>query len=640
MANSISEGDTFFDGYKVIEKLGSGAFGTVYKVVKHDASGEYTRALKHITIPSSKQQYESVFNSMGGDVSKVDDYFSAMLKSIVSEIQILNDLSEKGVTNIVRYYGHNIATSDSPKQYDIYILMEYLTPLMEHAGSAKLTVRDVIKLGLDVLRALELCHQNGIIHRDIKDENIFVTTKGEYKIGDFGVSKVLKGSNKAESVKGTPNFIAPEVYLKGEGYTQSVDLYSLGIVIYRLLNNNRNPFLPQYPQPFTPDDEDIAFNDRMKGKMPNLPTMGGASIGNVVVKLVSGKAERFASALEFRIALEKAEQDSDETILNTVVNVVLDASGYSLAQQPKSQTFSDGIPKHYYETIKESVGESPKDTVESETSTDSDIHKKLFETVGEKYDPPVPEPITAESGQSVRENRRSALTAPIVDVPPIIEPEMPVSIDNNIIKKIIFLLPIGIALIGIIAYFIIIPNIYSKVVSFIDWLFTDPQNIVDTLKNPNAVLPQVHSIIGIRIFWYVWLAGFIASLFFVGRQLQRKPEPNAVNALMTRKEPYLSIQDISSDLKLLKQRRSGKELDALIYAVKKLEEKLSVESDFGYGKGAIIECENNIARQLQFLNDVLPSVETGNFIENIEKMNTAVKNIANLLKRRTELKKR
>jgi hypothetical protein len=89
----------------------------------------------------------------------------------------------------------------------------------------------------------------------------------------------------------------------------------------------------------------------------------------------------------------------------------------------------------------------------------------------------------------------------------------------------------------------------------------------------------------------------------------------------------------------LEQRRSGKELGALIYNVKKLEEKLSVESDFGYGRSAAIECENNIAKQLQFLRDVLPYIENGNLSENISKMNTAATNITNLLRRRAELKK-
>ena len=68
-------------GYTENEKLGMGAFGTVYKVIKRNPSGEYVRALKHITIPTDKQ-YTSLLNSMGGDVSKVDNYFVEMLNKL------------------------------------------------------------------------------------------------------------------------------------------------------------------------------------------------------------------------------------------------------------------------------------------------------------------------------------------------------------------------------------------------------------------------------------------------------------------------------------------------------------------------------------------------------------------------------
>ena len=302
-------------GYTVSEKLGVGAFGTVYKVVKINAAGQYVRALKHITIPTEKQ-YNSVLNSMGGDVSKADSYFSQMLNNIVAEIRILNDLSEKGVQHIVRYYENDILTTENPKRYDIFILMEYLTTLEDYINRENFLVRDVVKLGLDVLYGLQSCHDNGVIHRDIKDENIFVSDKGEYKIGDFGVSKVLKDSSKAESLKGTPNFLAPEVYLGKEIYTKSVDLYSLGIVLYRLLNYNRNPFLPHFPDQYFARDEDRAFEERMSGKIPTLPSLGGEEIGRVIVKAISRSTERFQTANEFIKALEAAISRTPAEMLN------------------------------------------------------------------------------------------------------------------------------------------------------------------------------------------------------------------------------------------------------------------------------------------------------------------------------------
>jgi serine/threonine protein kinase len=643
-------------GYTVTEILGSGAFGTVYKAVKKNPAGEYVRALKHIVIPSEKQ-YESVLNSMGGDLSKVDDYFSEMLKNIVTEIQILNDLSEKGVQNIVRYYENDIISSESPKRYNVFILMEYLTPLLDYTSKHDFTVNDVVRLGLDVLTALKLCHENNIIHRDIKDDNIFVAANKEFKIGDFGVSKILKGSSRAESMKGTPNFLAPEVYLGKESYTKSVDLYSLGIVLYRLLNYNRNPFLPKFPETYSPNDENLAFEERMKGLSPPLPYLSGAAIGNVVVKSISDKDNRFFIAEEFYTALEIALKNTEQEVLDTKTKVVSMPS--PMKNTPVlDETVGEAAPFIIEEINKErttvlsattggksdivfteTIGESSpitsfNSTLDDEVET-SNLHSGLFNTIGEKYNPPVPEIISDTPCNAPTPNITTITTPPLIEEN---DDEFKV-LDSEVIKKTIYIVPAVLALIGIVLIFVLPPAIYGKAISIIDWLFSNPQEIIDTLRNPNSVFATVYWFIGLRIATLVWLISFIASLFFMGRQLQAKPKPDAINAILSKKEPYLIMQEIHGSLKSTKQRRSGIELDALIRNIKKLEEKLSIESDFGYGKTIITNCENNIAKQLQFLQDVVISVEVGNLNENIEKMNSAIANINNLLVRRRELKK-
>lgn len=620
-------------GYTVSEKLGSGAFGTVYKVIKTNAAGQYVRALKHITIPTEKQ-YNSVLNSMGGDVSKADSYFSQMLNNIVSEIRILNDLSEKGVQHIVRYYENDILVTDSPRRYDIFILMEFLTPLEDFIKSKDFLVCDVMKLGLDVLKGLQSCHKNGVIHRDIKDDNIFVSDKGEYKIGDFGVSKVLKDSSKAESLKGTPNFLAPEVYLGKEGYTKSVDLYSLGILLYRLLNYNRNPFLPRFPEQYYSADEDRAFEERMSGKVPAPPALGGDAIGRVIVKSITHSSERFQTADEFIAALNEAVDNTPPEQLNEKIAFNTSSNEESLREEQKyASTLGETIPEP---TLKENQKDEDNST----------LNKHLFESIGEVPAVEVPK-VESNSGGQNQENHQVYAEDP-VDVnnnrriipPDISGPEVPTALDKKVISKFVFSIPIIILLVGVVAYFVILPSIYGEVVSFIDWLFTDPQNIIATLRDPNAVLPQINAIIGMKIFWWIWLGGLIASLFFVGKQLQAKPEANAANAILIKKEPYMMIRDVTDGLKQLKVRTDSKQLDTLIYSVKKLEEKLSVESDFGCGTDLVIRCENDIAGQIQFLHDTISSMDEGNMEDMSDAMNTAVLNINSLLRKRTELKKR
>ena len=595
--------------------------------------------MKHITIPTEKQ-YNSVLNSMGGDVSKADSYFAQMLNSIVSEIQILNSLSERGTQHIVRYYENDIIATASPKRYDIFILMEYLTPLEDYIQSHNFLVRDVVKLGLDVLDGLQSCHDNGVIHRDIKDDNIFVSNKGEYKIGDFGVSKILKDSSKAESLKGTPNFLAPEVYLGKEGYTKSVDLYSLGIVLYRLLNYSRNPFVPSFPAQYFSQDEDKAFEERMSGKIPPLPSLGGEEIGRVIIRAISGSNERFQIAGEFINALESAISKTSDSVLDESVK-------FNTASSPHSQ--STVHQKKYASTIGEVLYES---TImeHSNDERNSSINKHLFESIGEapnldvpKVTPAAPAVQKDETDHKTKASGKQTVNSVrVVDVvPPVInEPDKTAAVDKKEIGKVVFSVPVIIFLIGVIAFFIVVPNIYGNTVSFIDWMISDPQSIIDTLRDSNVVLPKVYGIIGIKIFWWVWFVCLIASLFFLGRQLHANPEPNAANAILTKREPYLMMQDVYDALKSLKARTNDKRLDAVLYAAKRVEEKLSVESDFGYGKDIVINCENNIAKQLQFLLDIIPVADNGNIEENMKAINTAISNINSLLRKRTELKRR
>lgn len=625
-------------GYTIEEELGSGASSTVYRVVKRNASGSQTRALKHIAIPTEKQ-YRAVWASMGGDSSKADNYFTQMLNNIVSEIKNLRALSDQGGPHILRYYDNDIHETPSPKRYDIFILMEYLTPLDEYVQDHDFLVRDVVQLGLNVLEGLRFCHARNIIHRDIKEENIFVAVSPTdhtktYKIGDFGVSKALNDSARAESLKGTPDFLAPEVYLRKEGYTKNVDLYSLGIVLYRLLNHTRNPFLPPFPEQYDDSDKDTAFHQRMKGEIPPPPALGGDAIGAVILQALSSSSQRFQDADSFIDALTTAVLSTSEDILSQRIT-------------PKPESVPQPDP-HKKDSL--TIGET--ETLPSQTFSDDKgsktIHKHLFEDPIPPVRPPdiptptpnpTPKPVQPhndpenDSPPSPHPAKGTAKRTP----PPIDEPEDVPILDQHIQKKLIFVLPILFLLVGVIAYFIVVPALYGKVVGFIDWLFSDPQNIIDTLRDPNTAFSRWNVIVGIRIFWWVWLAGFITSLFFVGKQLHAKPEANAPNAVFRGKEAYLAMLDVQDGLKQLKSHHQNKQLDALLYLVRTLEEKLSIEQDFGCGNEATTRCENNIAKQIEYLLDTLSTIEEQNLEECLNAMRIAAEHITALLYKRTTL---
>ena len=613
-------------GYTVDEKIGSGSFVTVYKVSKNNISGTYTRALKHITIPT-KKQYIDVLNSMGGDHSKADNYFAEVLKRVTGEIQIISQLSETGCKNIVRYYENDIVETPPPKTYDIYILMEYLTPFDDFIFNNELKVSDVIKLGKDILAALVSCHSQNIIHRDIKDDNIFIGADNAYKLGDFGVSKLLNDRSRAESMKGTPNYIAPEVYLGKEKYDNTVDLYSLGIVLYRLLNKLRFPFLPDYPNSYDSNDEEQAFEKRIKGETPNLPINAKNELGQVILKAISNRKDRFNSADEFLKALEKAEHKLSENELDIVINTVV-----------SSTTGQDSVVEEKKQT--QATFGSDMDASEMNSTTDDSLPNNLFNTFGKDssdlvFDATSPlddffsnnnAEVTSSTNKKANKNSNVFSESPTVSV-----------VDKKSLNWLLYLVPILIVIIYIVTYLVIIPNTYEKAVSLVEWLFTNPMEIAESLKDPYMLLTPIYKVYALKIFNWFLVAGFITSLYFIGRTIHfKKPETNP-NAVLTGNAPYLRSIEILEEIKQIQNTYSKQVLPL----VKHLNERLKNESSFGIGNNNVINCENEIASMIDIIESNISALQNEKTAAVASRnISACCKKIDTKLKLRIELKKK
>ena len=285
-------------GYDIAEKLYADSFGTVYLGVKEEGGRRYHNAIKHIPFPDA-DTYQTVLQDYGYDKASVMDYFEKMIDSIPPEIDALHELSQKDNRYIVTYYDHLIQRFLDPLRFDIFVRMEHLAPLHKTMHQKGMTVGDVIKLGLNMCDALTLCHNNGVLHRDIKETSIFVTESNNYKLGDFSVAGNLLAAVQAGVTKGNSTYMAPETYLR-EAYDACADIYSLGIVLYRLLNNQRLPFMPNAPVPFSANDKNIAETRRLKGEAPPLPANALNRLGEIIVKACSVKTARYASAEELK----------------------------------------------------------------------------------------------------------------------------------------------------------------------------------------------------------------------------------------------------------------------------------------------------------------------------------------------------
>lgn len=295
----MNTGDVW-NGWKIEALIGEGSFGKVYRVTKEEFGHSYESALKIIRIPQNNADVTAVRNEGMNDASVVS-YFYDMVEDIVSEVALMSEL--RGNSNIVSYEDHSVVEREDEFGWEIYIRMEMLTPLYEYLRDHTMSVNDVIRMGTELCSALELCQKNKVIHRDIKPENIFVSRQGNFKLGDFGIAKQMEKTHTEMSAKGTFTYMAPEVY-KGLPYDASVDLYSLGIVLYRLLNNNRAPFMPPYPEPIRYSDKQKANDLRLGGDPLLPPCNAGGDLALAILKACAfDPKDRFESPGEMKKAL-------------------------------------------------------------------------------------------------------------------------------------------------------------------------------------------------------------------------------------------------------------------------------------------------------------------------------------------------
>ena len=294
--------------WHIKDLIGKGTFGAVYRAEKTEYGNTYTSAVKHISIPHDNVNPESLIaDGLVPDEKSVPLYYDALRNQMITEINFCYTL--RGNTNIVSYEDHCIIPKDNGIGYDIFIRMEYLTALPKYMREHYFDENCVIQLGIDICAALEVLDKHQIIHRDIKPANIFVNAVGVYKLGDFGESKVLSGSNAGMTVRGTYTYMSPEISRGGQADIRS-DIYSLGIVMYRLLNGNKAPFVPADQPTVDTAAVEAANVRRFRGDpLPKPPYCQNPTLADVILKACAFAPEqRWQKPKQFRKALESIQE--------------------------------------------------------------------------------------------------------------------------------------------------------------------------------------------------------------------------------------------------------------------------------------------------------------------------------------------
>ena len=274
---------------------GSGGRSAVFQLNRADAVWEQS-ALKVVTLLEENCSRRSLSSQ---DLQDYEKARQDLMATAQNEVWLMSRL--QGNTNVVDYLDHEFVDWEDETGFgcDMLVRMELLTDLRHILNHGKVfTEPEILRMGLDICSALILCHSKNIMHRDIKPENIFCNGDGNFKLGDFGISKLVDSSLNCSSNTciGTPQYAAPEQ--AGGIYDVRVDLYSLGLTLYELANGNRLPFSrTRYTRP-----SEVAM--RMEGQaFPRLEGVSGG-LNAVILKACAYQPEdRFQSAVQMYQAL-------------------------------------------------------------------------------------------------------------------------------------------------------------------------------------------------------------------------------------------------------------------------------------------------------------------------------------------------
>ena len=295
-------GSTVFGSWEIVREIGYGAYGHVYEIRKTEFGVTATSALKLIRIPTSEKEVKEALSD-GMDPESVSAYFRGFVDDLIAEISVMAKFS--GHPNIVGYQDHHVEEHKEGIGWDILIRMELLESLINYQlRKKKFSEKQIIRLGRDIANALVTCEELGIVHRDVKPDNIFVDPTGNFKLGDFGVARAIEKTTGGLSKKGTESYMAPEVYF-GKPYGKTVDIYSLGIVLYRMTNQNRMPFYPLDTKMVAYADREEALSKRMKGTPIPAPCDASSELAEIILKACAyDPKERWQSARDLKAALE------------------------------------------------------------------------------------------------------------------------------------------------------------------------------------------------------------------------------------------------------------------------------------------------------------------------------------------------
>ena len=234
------------DGFAIGDPISCHDGVCCYPAMKENSDEKYI--VKVISVPASQKQLDALLlTGAYKDAAGALEYFKELTDGIVVEAETLQKLSK--LEGFLPYDGWQVEPMyDGKLGYQIYLVSSYKRSLEKFLRRNPMTHLGAVNLGLDLCAALAICRRAGYMFVDLKPSNIYLTGEREYRIGDLGFAslKSLKYSNLPSKYRSP--YTAPELHDALATLNPTADVYSLGMILYQLYNNNQLPFQNRAPR--------------------------------------------------------------------------------------------------------------------------------------------------------------------------------------------------------------------------------------------------------------------------------------------------------------------------------------------------------------------------------------------------------
>ena len=280
--------EPLFGKWTIDGKISQGRNFNLFRVSRKTEAGTDYLAVKTIRFPENETEFQKAIASSA--YMSEDDYLNSLEARLRLNMEKMMSLRQS--ENIVRFDDYMIIREIHC--FYVVILTELLMPLSEYFSRNRTTQKDIAKLGADISSALCDFRGIGIILKAVRPDNIFVTPNGIYKLGDFGIDT----DAERQEAKSFSDYYPPESQYAST-FSNTLDIYSLGMTLYKFMNRNRMPFLPPFPSDISPEDRQRAFEKRLSGEEIPAPELSDETFSKIILKSISFTPERRYRAPEF-----------------------------------------------------------------------------------------------------------------------------------------------------------------------------------------------------------------------------------------------------------------------------------------------------------------------------------------------------